>query len=84
MAHHSEIPMDNSIIQEYIKQLNLGATGKFPEGKIDEHDEGEIKIGITVKEETIIMNFGKNVNWVGFTKEQAKQIAASLLEKANL
>lgn len=63
---------------------NLGATGKKPDGEINQTDEGEIQIGIAAHEEsgTVVMNFGKSVAWVGFTKEQAILIAKSLLRHA--
>lgn len=83
MAHHGTHPFQNIGAEEWAEKLGLGATNKFPEGKIDEHDEGEIKIGITEKDGTVVLAFGKNINWIGFTKEQAKQIAFSLLSKSD-
>ncbi len=59
---------------------DLGATNKFPDGKLNDTDEGEIMVGITSVEDRVVINFGKPVHWVGFTKEQAKQIAESLLK----
>lgn len=61
---------------------NLGATGNFPEGKITDDDEGEIRIGITKKDDTVIIDFGKPIAWIGFTKEQAKDIGEALIKKA--
>ena len=62
-------------------QDELGATGKFPDGKITETYEGEIKIGITISQGNIIVEFGKPVHWFGMTKDQAKDFAELLLEK---
>lgn len=64
------------------KMPDLGATGNFPDGKLNENDEGEIMVGITSAEDRVILNFGKPVHWIGFTKEQAKQISFSLQHKA--
>jgi hypothetical protein len=63
-------------------KADFGATGEFPDGKIVKSDEGEIKIGITNIEDRIIMSFGKPIEWIGFTKKQAKQIAFSLQSRA--
>jgi hypothetical protein len=65
--------------QEAIKQ-GLGPTGKFPEGKIVEHDEGEIQIAITHHVGKVIINFGTPVAFIGFTPEQAESIAYTLLK----
>lgn len=80
MAHHSSDIMNDSLMQQWTKDLGLGATGKFPEGKLTEQDEGEIKIGVTSKDDKIIIAFGKKVNWVGLTKEQAADFAELLLK----
>ena len=39
----------------------LGATGEFPRGKIDEADEGELKLAVGTDRETgtVVMDFGK-------------------------
>lgn len=62
---------------------NLGATGKFPDGKLNDDDEGEIQIGLTEKDGVVVLDFGKPVSWVGFSKEQAKEIGQMLIDKAN-
>ena len=69
-------------MQQEINQLGLGATGEFPEGKLTQDDEGEIKIAITNYEGKVIINFGSQVTWIGFTPELAEAVALSLLEKA--
>lgn len=64
--------------------LGLGATGKYPNGKLDEHDEGEIKIAIAADpaNRCVRIDFGKPVAFIGFTPEQAREIADMLTEKA--
>jgi hypothetical protein len=92
MSHHSGFPFEGKEnIEDFFKKKEakpvdlksgLGATGNFPDGKLTEHDEGEIKIGITTKDGKVVIDFGKPVHWIGFTKEQAVRIATSLLSKA--
>jgi hypothetical protein len=60
--------------------LDTGATGNFPDGKLKPDDEGEIKIAITNKDSRVIIDFGKSIAWIGFTKEQAKSLAELLLK----
>jgi len=81
MAHHSnELPRE---MQDEARRLGLGATGKYPRGSLNEHDEGEIQIGIAAdkKNGVVVINFGKPTSWLGLTGEQALQIAQSLRER---
>ena len=59
-----------------------GATGEFPEGQINQHDEGELNIGLRMEAGNVIIDFGKPVVWVGFPPETARQLAAMLIEYA--
>lgn len=61
----------------------FGATGKFPRGKLDESDEGELRLGVTVTQGTVIVAFGKPVAWLGLTPQIARDLAATLLERAD-
>ncbi len=44
----------------------FGATKRFPEGKINNSDEGELVIGVTHDSAHVIVNFGKPIVWLGF------------------
>jgi len=82
MAHHGDnFPLSSEEINKLFGPT-LGATGKFPEGKLNENDEGEIKIGVTSMDGKVVIEFGKSVQWIGFTPEQARQIAYSLQRNA--
>lgn len=59
----------------------LGATGQFPEGKLNDDDEGEIRIAIGSTEGKVVMDFGKPVAWIGFTPEQARDVSELLLKQ---
>lgn len=85
MAHHSS-EIDPTLAQLFGAPQELpdfGATGKFPEGKLNATDEGEIQFGIAadVAANTVVLNFGTPVVWLGLTPDQAIAIADSL--KAN-
>lgn len=79
MSHHESTPNPESI-RRLNEMFKLGATGNFPQGKITERDEGELKLAVGHSPGKVIITFGKEVAWIGFTPQQAKDIAASLLE----
>ena len=61
---------------------SLGATNKFPDGKINDDDDGQIAIGITLSNDKLIIHFGdKPIKWIGFSKEEAKDFAETILNK---
>lgn len=65
--------------------MMFGATGRFPEGKIDPSDEGELSFGIGAdkKHKVVVLVFGKEVKWLGIPPDIARQMAEKLIEKAN-
>ena len=60
------------------KDLKLGATGKFPMGKLNEDDEGELRLALGLSNGKIIFNFGKPVAWLGLDYETATSLNDSL------
>lgn len=60
----------------------LGRTGKFPRGKINNNDEGELLIAIGTDKDKVIIEFGDPVKWMGMYSEQAIAMAETLLECA--
>lgn len=62
---------------------NLGATGRYPEGKLNDSDEGEIAIAVGGQDGKVIIDFGGKIGWIGFAPDQARQVAESLNAKAN-
>lgn len=80
MSHHYGPPLPS--MDFLTKDQDLGATGKFPDGKLNNDDQGEIKIGVTVTDERVVIAFGKPVEWIGLTREQAIQIGQTLIDRA--
>jgi hypothetical protein len=64
--------------------MKLGATGKFPGGKLNPDDQGELQlaIGLNVKTGLVEMWFGKQVSWLAMTRQDAIQMAHSLIDAA--
>lgn len=55
----------------------------YPRGKLNNDDEGELAIAIGVEDKTVIIDFGKDITWVGMDKFQAIQFATAILKHAN-
>ena len=74
-----------SIMEQMVKAESpkFGATGKFPMGKLDKTDEGEIAFGVASHRGKVIINFGKPVAWLGMDARQAVGLAAILIQHAN-
>jgi hypothetical protein len=63
----------------------LGATGKYPEGKLNKTDEGELRFAIGPHVSGGIgIEFGKAVKWIVLPKETAIEMAFLLLRHAGV
>jgi hypothetical protein len=62
----------------------IGPTGGFPQGKLNDDDEGELRMGVAYdKLDGIVrVEFGKPVAWLGLPPPQAIQLAQLLLRHA--
>jgi len=82
MSHHS-LNLDDEMLK-FAKENMLGATGQFPRGKINRLDEGQIKFAMAAdhETETILINFGKPIAWLGMTADEAIDISNALRDKA--
>ena len=59
----------------------LGATGKFPHGKVHATDEGGLKFAIATDREhgVVALNFGTPVVWLALPPALAKELARALI-----
>lgn len=63
--------------------MKIGATGKFPAGKLGPHDEGELQFGVARDSAGMVhVNFGKDVSWFAMPADAAINFARSLLKAA--
>ena len=62
----------------------FGATGKFPDGKISDDDEGELTLGVAYDkvDGLVRIEFGKPVAWLALDPPAAIQFAETILRKA--
>lgn len=83
--HHGDHSERSKILDELFNPPDvLGATGRYPNGKLNGDDEGEIRVGIAADpaKRVVVVDFGKPTTWIGFTPEQAVEIAKLLTDKA--
>lgn len=57
----------------------LGATGEFPNGKLNPADEGQIKLSMGIKDGVLILDFGTPIIWIGLDKVSAEAMGRNLL-----
>lgn len=60
----------------------LGATGEFPEGKLNATDEGALRIAIGIESGKLRIDFGKPVAWVAMPKMNAIMFAEAIMRAA--
>lgn len=63
--------------------MKPGKTNDYPRGMLNASDEGGLNILMTVLDNTVVLDFGTPVKWIGLDKETALMIGAALTEKAN-
>lgn len=61
----------------------LGATGKFPEGKVSPDDEGEIRLAVAHTDKVVVVKFGKPIAWIAMEPASVRKLAALLIEHAD-
>lgn len=60
----------------------VGATGKFPEGKLNNYDEGELRLKISKESNNVRIDFGKKISWLAFPKKDALALGNLLIKYA--
>lgn len=68
--------------RDWEPKAGVGPTGRFPEGKLTENDDGEIAFAVFRKDGKIIVDFGGPVSWFGMNPEQAKALAKILIKNS--
>lgn len=78
MSHHGMNPEDADRLHKAMREV----FGEYPEGRLNADDQGGIAVAIGHQDGKVVMQFPKNLNWIGFTADQAVDIANSLIEHA--
>jgi hypothetical protein len=72
MSHHS------SELSEAMRAL----MGEYPNGRLSKDDAGAIAVSIGEESGRVVMRFPKPVAWIGFTGDEAMEIAQTLMKHA--
>lgn len=60
----------------------LGATGRYPSGKLNSSDEGELKMAVSVRDGLVHIDFGKSVQWFAMPPALAVKFAELIVHHA--
>lgn len=81
--HHSSSDAElEALLKAEAEQEEFGETGKFPDGKLTDSDEGEIKFGVAAYGSQVLLNFGKPVAWFAMDADHADSLGDLLKHKA--
>jgi len=61
----------------------LGPTDEYPDGMLNQEDEGELQIAVGPKGGKVAILFGKPVAWIAMTPSQAFKLSADLFNLAS-
>ena len=81
MEDHERSEVD-ALMRREAERTNLGATGDYPEGRLNEDDEGGLRMGLTAIAGFVVLNFGKPVAWLTINPLQARQMAERMTHYA--
>lgn len=78
---------ENELIERFLKQEQKdtpGPTGEFPNGQLNEDDDGELAITIVAdkKDGVVILDFGKSTAWIGLAPDNVYALVEVMKEKA--
>jgi hypothetical protein len=51
----------------------------YPRGKLKDDDEGELTFAMYWRDQTFVIDWGKDVKWIGMSREEAQQLALRIL-----
>jgi hypothetical protein len=66
------------------KVKQLGSSGKYPNGKLNADDLGELAFSVSVQGKSIMINFNTAVKWFALYPDQAREFASLLNKHADL
>ena len=55
---------------------------KYPEGKLNEDDEGELAIYIAAEKNNVVIDFKKPVTWFALSPDDAVELALNIIKRA--
>ena len=78
MSHHGNNEDREQELSATMKKL----FGEYPNGRLNADDQGAVAVAIGHENGAVTMQFPRNLNWIGFTPDQAVDIAQTLITHA--
>ena len=82
MAHHGSNPEHEQKMKDTLDKMMKRMYGEFPDGRLNADDAGAVAVAVGHQDGRVVMQFPHNLNWIGFTADQAIDIANTLIEHA--
>lgn len=86
-SHHGQPerdPKENENIKKFLDQMEKRLTAReYPQGRISAEDDGAVAFAIAADpaKKVIVIDFGKPVEWVGLSVDDANQLINLLRRK---
>ena len=85
-AHHGDGRSERELAdirKRFLDQINGTAKREYPQGRMGAEDDGALSMAMTtdMKHRTIVIRFGKPVEWIGLGAVEAEQLRDSLTER---
>ena len=71
------------LVQQLKLDKQFGPTKTYPNGRVSLQDEGGLIFGITSFNGRVVIDFGKPIHSIGFTKSDALELARVLSDRAS-
>lgn len=71
-----------SALRQMLLAKTPGATGEFPDGKINPEDEGELRLAVGHDQDNVRIEFGKQVAWLAMPRADAVEFARAVMRHA--
>ena len=79
MSHHSSFDDE---ARKGMSELMKNILGEYPNGKLNTQDEGAVALAVGHEKGVVKLLFPKPIAWIGFTPEQAIDLAQDLIKHA--
>ncbi len=69
-------------VEKRVLEQRIGKTGRFPQGKLREDDQGEVMFAVGSERGKVVIQFAEPTKWVGMDPQQAMNLASALIKHA--
>lgn len=80
-SHHSG--NQSELVKRFLEQINGTARRQYPAGRMGAEDDGQLSYAMANddKHQTIVIRFGKPIEWVGLGLTEAVELRDQLTER---